>query len=120
MSSQFHDLMAETGFPQLREQLGESVTRYASGTGGGTTVTAIVSDINGGGEEIETTNGLMRVRVKALQVAASQTVTIDDHWAIGGERWKTIAVDGAHDGLRSVTVRRTDRARQEQAPGRGG
>lgn len=119
MSSFSTDFAASAGAQMLAYQ-GDAITRYASGTGSGTSVTAIVSDMNGGGEEIETMNGLMRIRVKMLQIAASQTVTIDDHWSIGGERWKTIAVDGAHDGLKSVTVRRTDRAKQEQSPVRGG
>ncbi|TXH10544.1 MAG: hypothetical protein E6R03_15295 [Hyphomicrobiaceae bacterium] len=108
MSNPFQSLMQDAGFPLLQQQLGEAVSRYASGTGSALSVTAIVDDESDGGQEVTSSSGVMRIRQKRLQVAASQAVTIDDQWAISGERWQTVAVTDAHDGMKIVIVQRTD------------
>ena len=117
--SVFSDLMASTGFPLLLGQLGESITRITRG-GSSSTVTAIISDENMGGDEAETDSGLMRIRIKSLQVAANQTTAIDDAWTINGERWACTGITGGHDGLKVVTVRRTDRTASQSSARRGG
>ena len=117
--SLFSDLMASSGFPLLLGQLGESITRITSG-GSSSTVTAIISDENMGGDEVETATGTVRIREKSLQVAASQTTAIDDQWTIGGEKWSCIAMTGGHDGLKVITVRLVVRTKTQSSPGRGG
>lgn len=115
MSSPFSDFMEVSGFPQLLSQLGESVTFYANGTGNGTSILAIVTDLDDGGMELQQTHGVDVVRMKGLQVAASQSVTRADQWLISGDKWETVACTDAHDGLKVVTVRRIDQSKQRRA-----
>lgn len=115
MSSAFSDLMAATGFPQLQSQLGEPVTFYQNGTGSGTSITAVVTDLDDGGMELQQNHGVDVVRMKGLQVAASQSVTRADQWLVSGDRWETVACTDAHDGLKVVTVRRIDQSKQRRA-----
>lgn len=116
--SVFSDLMSESGFPLLVGQLGESVTRYTS-AGVSSTVSAIVADMDAGGLEIVTDASTRRIRVKTLQVAASQTLAITDQWDIEGERWATTGITDAHDGMRVVTVQWVKRTKNEKSPPRG-
>ena len=115
MASQFSTLMQESGFPQLTAQLGDSVTYYANGAGSGISVTAIVDDLDDGGTELQQTHGVDVMRMKRLQVAASQSVTREDQWLISGDRWETVACTNAHDGMKVVTVRRIDQSKQRRA-----
>lgn len=115
MSSAFSDLMAATGFPQLLAQLGEPVTFYQNGTGSGTSITAVVTDMDGGGVEVQQSHGVDVVRMKSVQVPASQEVTKADQWGISGDRWETVAATDAHDGFRDVQVRRIDQSKQRRA-----
>jgi hypothetical protein len=118
MSRFSDDFAASAGAAMLAYQ-GDSITRITSG-GSSSTVTAIVSDENMGGDEVETDSGLVRIRIKSLQVAASQTTAIDDTWTISGERWACTGMTAAHDGLKVVTVRRTDRVASQSSARRGG
>lgn len=118
MSSFSDDFAASAGAAMLSYQ-GDSVTRYASG-GSSSTVTAIVADMDAGGLEIVTDSSTRRIRVKTLQVAASQTLNIADQWDIEGERWATTGITDAHDGMRVVTVQWVKRTKNEKSPARGG
>lgn len=119
MASQFSTLMQESGFPQLTEQLGETVTYYANGAGSGTSVTAIVEDLSDGGEEVVSSSGVRRVRQKKLQVAVSQSVSQADQWGIDGLRWQTVASTAGHDGLKEVVVQRTDESKVTRSQSHG-
>jgi len=115
MSSQFSTLMQSAGFPQLIEQLGEPVTHYANGTGSGTSVTAIVVDMDDGGMELQQGHAVEVVRIKKLQIASSVSVGYTDQWVIEGNRWETVSNPDAHDGFRVVTVRRVDQSKQRRS-----
>lgn len=119
MASAFSNLMGSVGLPQLQRQLGAPVTHYAGGTGSGTSVTAIVDDLNDGGMEVQQTHGVDVLRQKRLQVALSVTLTPSDQWLISGERWATIAQTDGTDGLQIVTVQRIDQSRNTRARSRG-
>lgn len=112
--SSFSSDFAASGGAQMLAYQGDSLTYYANGTGGGTSVTAIVTDLDDGGTEIQQGHGVDVIRLKRLQVAATQSVTRADQWAIGGERWETVALTAAHDGLKVVTVRRLDESKQRR------
>lgn len=113
--SSFASDFAASGGAQMLSYMGDSVTHYANGAGSGTSVTAIVDDLDDGGTELQQTHGVDVVRMKRLQVAASQSVTREDQWLISGDRWETVACTNAHDGLRVVTVRRIDQSKQRRA-----
>lgn len=115
MASQFSTLMQSAGFPQLIEQLGESVTHYANGTGSGTSVTAIVTDMDDGGMELQKGHAVEVVRMKQLQVAASVSVGYTDQWSIEGDRWETVTDPDSHEGFRVVIVRRVEQSKQRRS-----
>lgn len=113
--SSFSSDFAASGGAQMLAYQGDSVTHYANGSGSGTSVLAIVTDLDDGGMELQQTHGVDVVRMKSLQVAASQSVTQEDQWAISGSRWETVAKTDAHDGLKVVTVRRIDQSKQRRS-----
>lgn len=117
--SQFSDDFAASAGAAMLAYQGDSVTRITSG-GSSSTVTAIISDENMGGDEVELDSGTVRIRIKSLQVATSQATAIDDTWTINGERWACTGITGGHDGLKVVTVRRTDRTASQSSARRGG
>lgn len=116
MASPFSRRMEQAGFPRLLKQLGDpDVLHHAGGVGDGASVTAIVFDANDGGEEVEAEEGFVRIIVKTVQVPLSLTVTIRDAWTIAGKWYTTTAVDAGHQGLRLVTVQRTEKDRLEKS-----
>lgn len=113
--SSFSSDFAASGGAQMLAYQGDSVTYYANGSGSGTSILAIVTDLDDGGMELQQTHGVDVVRMKGLQVAASQSVTRADQWQVSGDRWETVACTDAHDGLKVVTVRRIDQSKQRRA-----
>jgi len=91
-----------------------TVSRLPGGEGSGVSVVAIIDDMGDGGLEMETASGVMVQRTMRLEVAESQAVTYDDQWVIDGERWETIGCPPGRDGIRVVTVRRTDQMKQRR------
>lgn len=117
--SQFSSDFSATAGPAMLSYQGDTVTRYADGSGTGLSVTAIIDDLNDGGMEMPGEAGVLRIREKRLRVAASQSVTLRDHWLVSGDRWATVGVTDAHDGLKMVTIRITERTKSEKTRGRG-
>lgn len=117
--SSFSSDFAASGGAQMLAYQGDSVTHYTNGEGSGTSILAIVTDLDDGGMELQQSHGVDVVRMKGLQVAASQSVTRADQWLISGDKWETVACTNAHDGLKVVTVRRIDQSKQTRSRPKG-
>lgn len=110
MASAFDSLFADTSVAALRAVHGVSVTRWPGGNQG---ASVAVADYLWTPDEMPDRHadmdGERYVVSGTLQVPTTTTPTETDQWVIDDVKFQTISIGDPHGGLRTLTLRRTDK-----------